>query len=84
MRAWVPYAELVPRLPEGVVADVYDGSGEPPANLGEVEFYVAPYTFDRRSLKILGIPLWRGGRKVQSHHGSVTSPTLSRIAISKL
>jgi phosphoglycerate dehydrogenase-like enzyme len=53
VRAWVPYAELVPRLPEGVVADVYDGSGEPPPSVGEVEFYVAPYTFDRRSMKIM-------------------------------
>ena len=53
MRAWVPYAELVPRLPGGVAADVYDGSGAPPAGLSEVEFYVAPYTFDHRSLKIM-------------------------------
>lgn len=53
VRAWVPYAELVPRLPDGVVADVYDGSGAPPDGLGEVEFYVAPYTFDHSSLKIM-------------------------------
>jgi phosphoglycerate dehydrogenase-like enzyme len=53
VRAWVPYAELVPRLPDGVAAAVYDGSSAPPEGLSDVEFYVAPYTFDRSSLKIM-------------------------------
>ncbi len=48
LRVWVPYADL--DLPAGVVAEVYDGTGEPPGSAAEVEFYVAPYTFDRRPL----------------------------------
>jgi phosphoglycerate dehydrogenase-like enzyme len=53
VQAWVPYADLLPRLPAGVSAQVYDGETDPPAGLDQVEFYVAPYTFDRRPLRIL-------------------------------
>jgi phosphoglycerate dehydrogenase-like enzyme len=30
-------------VPEGVEVDVYDGTGDPPATAGDVEFYVLPY-----------------------------------------
>ncbi len=53
MLVWVPYAELLPRLPEAVSAEVYDGTGEPPSTVDRVEFYVAPYTFDRRPLRAM-------------------------------
>jgi phosphoglycerate dehydrogenase-like enzyme len=53
MRAWVPYAEVVDRLPESLPVDVYDGEGTPPASRDEVEFYVAPYTFDPRPLELM-------------------------------
>ncbi len=46
MRLWLPYDDAVQRmgsLPAGVEVDVYDGSGEPPSSIGEVEFYVVPY-----------------------------------------
>jgi phosphoglycerate dehydrogenase-like enzyme len=41
---WVPYpaaAERAGELPLRI--EVYDGSGEPPASIDEVEFYVVPY-----------------------------------------
>jgi phosphoglycerate dehydrogenase-like enzyme len=53
VHAWVPYAEFVSALPAGVHADVYDGQGEPPAGRDTVEFFVAPYTFDRRPLLLM-------------------------------
>lgn len=53
MRIWVPYVDVVPRLPGTVAADVYDGSGPPPSTLDDVEFYVAPYTFDRAPLELM-------------------------------
>ena len=54
MRAWLPYAELIERLPRGVDADVYDGTDPPPDTPDEVEFYVLPYTFDRTPLALIG------------------------------
>jgi phosphoglycerate dehydrogenase-like enzyme len=53
MRVWVPYEEVVPQLPGSLAVDVYDGSGDPPASLDEVAFYVAPYTFDLRPLEVM-------------------------------
>jgi phosphoglycerate dehydrogenase-like enzyme len=53
VRAWLPYPELIPRLPGEVEAEVYDGQADPPAGADLVEFYVAPYTFDRRSLRLM-------------------------------
>jgi phosphoglycerate dehydrogenase-like enzyme len=53
MRVWVPYADVVPRLPATLAVDVYDGSGPPPSTLDEVEFYVTPYTFDRGTLELI-------------------------------
>jgi phosphoglycerate dehydrogenase-like enzyme len=64
VRVWVPYPELVPRLPDGVAVDVYDNDGEPPATLPEVEFYVAPYTFDHAPLRL--IPQMSALRVVQT------------------
>jgi phosphoglycerate dehydrogenase-like enzyme len=49
----VPYADLLPRLPDGVSANVYDGEANPPGGVDAVEFYVAPYTFDRRPLHLM-------------------------------
>ena len=46
MRVWLPYADAVERMggvPDGVEVDVYDGSGDPPATIDEVELYVLPY-----------------------------------------
>jgi phosphoglycerate dehydrogenase-like enzyme len=43
---WVPYpdvAERVGGLPPSLRVDVYDGSGDPPGTIGEVELYVVPY-----------------------------------------
>jgi phosphoglycerate dehydrogenase-like enzyme len=53
VRIWVPYAELVSRMPAGVAVDVYDNEPEPPATVAEVEFYVAPYTFDHAPLRLI-------------------------------
>jgi phosphoglycerate dehydrogenase-like enzyme len=53
VRAWVPYPELLPRLPGGVDAEVYDGQTDPPDGVDTVEFYVAPYTFDRQPLRLM-------------------------------
>jgi len=53
MRVWVPYQELVPRLPAEVEVDVFDLGDEVPKTLDEVEFYVAPYTFDRSPLELI-------------------------------
>lgn len=54
VRVWVPYSGVVGRLPAGVNVDVYDTGDEPPASLDEVEFYVAPYTFDLAPLELIG------------------------------
>jgi len=46
VRVWLPYPDAVERMggvPDGVEVDVYDGSGAPPASIGEVELYVLPY-----------------------------------------
>jgi phosphoglycerate dehydrogenase-like enzyme len=43
---WVPYADLADRvgdLPPSLRIDVYDGTGQPPASIDDVEFYVVPY-----------------------------------------
>jgi phosphoglycerate dehydrogenase-like enzyme len=53
VRVLVPYPELVERLPAGLAVDVYDSGDEPPTTLDEVEFYVAPYTFDLAPLKLI-------------------------------
>jgi phosphoglycerate dehydrogenase-like enzyme len=52
-RVWVPYAEVVPRLPESLAVDVYDGDRPPPESIDDVEFYVTPYTFDPTPLALL-------------------------------
>jgi phosphoglycerate dehydrogenase-like enzyme len=54
MRVWVPYEEVVARLPASLAVDVYDGSTTPPGSLDQVDFYVAPYTFDLRPLELMG------------------------------
>jgi phosphoglycerate dehydrogenase-like enzyme len=52
--AWVPYVEVVPELPGSLRVEVYDGESPPPDTLDAVEFYVAPYTFDRAPLELIG------------------------------
>lgn len=45
-QVWLPYADAVERMggvPEGVAVDVYDGSGDPPASISDVELFVLPY-----------------------------------------
>jgi phosphoglycerate dehydrogenase-like enzyme len=53
MRVWVPYQELLSRLPDNLEVDVFDTGDEPPKSIDEVEFYVAPYTFDRAPLELI-------------------------------
>lgn len=53
MRVWVPYADVLRDLPETLAVDVYDGTGPVPASIAEVEYYVTPYTFDRRPLELM-------------------------------
>ena len=52
-RVWVPYADVVPRLPDSLAVDVYDGDGPVPATLDEVECYVTPYLFSPEPLKLM-------------------------------
>jgi phosphoglycerate dehydrogenase-like enzyme len=53
VRIWVPYSELTSRLPADVAVDVYDNEPDPPDTVAEVEFYVAPYTFDHAPLRLI-------------------------------
>jgi phosphoglycerate dehydrogenase-like enzyme len=53
MRVWMPYPDLLPQLPTGLAVDIYDGTGSPPSTIDDVEFYVAPYTFDRGPLELI-------------------------------
>lgn len=65
MRVWLPYDDAVERLggvPAGVKVDVYDGSGQRPRAVDEVEFYVPAYIgpadrldviADMRSLRVV-------------------------------
>ena len=43
MRVWLPDAEWAEDMPSGVDVDVYDGDGEPPSTIEDVELYVPPY-----------------------------------------
>lgn len=53
MRVWVPYPEVLPELPDTLAVEVYDGEGEPPAGMSEVEFYVTPYSLTSEPLQLL-------------------------------
>jgi phosphoglycerate dehydrogenase-like enzyme len=44
-RVWVPFGRSAKDLPEGMTADVFDGTGPVPDSLDEVEVYVLPYPF---------------------------------------
>jgi phosphoglycerate dehydrogenase-like enzyme len=60
VRVWVPYPELLPRLPAALAADVYDGVGPPPETADEVQLYVTPYMFDVAPLELIaGMPKLR-------------------------
>jgi phosphoglycerate dehydrogenase-like enzyme len=54
MRVWVPYVEILAELPDNLDVDVYDGGDDPPKSIDDVDFYVAPYTFDIRPLELIG------------------------------
>jgi phosphoglycerate dehydrogenase-like enzyme len=53
VRVWVPYPELVSRLPAALAVDVYDGAGPVPDTADEVQLYVTPYTFDLAPLRLM-------------------------------
>lgn len=53
MRVWVPYPEVVDQLPERLTVDVYDGTGQVPASLDQVELYVTPYDFAIAPLELI-------------------------------
>ncbi|MFD0776518.1 NAD(P)-dependent oxidoreductase, partial [Streptomonospora algeriensis] len=42
-RVLVPWAQTLQNAPAGVSGDVYDGAGEPDADLSQVAFYIVPY-----------------------------------------
>jgi phosphoglycerate dehydrogenase-like enzyme len=55
VRVLVPYSDWVAdveKLSPEIAVDVYTGEGTPPAAVGEVDFYVAPYTFSVASLEL--------------------------------
>lgn len=54
MRVWLPYKpEQFDGLPDGIDVDVYDGAGDPPASISEVEFYVPPYLGGKHTLELI-------------------------------
>jgi phosphoglycerate dehydrogenase-like enzyme len=56
MKVWLPFenaAERMGGLPGEIDVDVYDGEHDPPASIGEVEFYVMPYLFSRPTAEII-------------------------------
>jgi len=55
VRVWVPYSDWVAdveKLSPEIAVDVYSGEGPPPDTVGDVEFYVAPYSFSVASLEL--------------------------------
>jgi phosphoglycerate dehydrogenase-like enzyme len=55
VRVWVPYSDWVAdveKLSPEITVDVYTGEGSPPAGVGDVDFYVAPYSFSVASLEL--------------------------------
>jgi phosphoglycerate dehydrogenase-like enzyme len=53
LHAWVPYADVLPRLPGSLTVEVYDGVAPAPATIGEVEFYVLPYSFTDEPMRLM-------------------------------
>lgn len=53
MRVWVPYGEVLDQLPERLTVDVYDGTGQVPGSLDQVELYVTPYDFATGPLELI-------------------------------
>jgi len=52
---WVPYSDWVAdveKLSPEIAVDVYSGEGPPPDTVGDVEFYVATYSFSVASLEL--------------------------------
>jgi phosphoglycerate dehydrogenase-like enzyme len=55
VRVWVPYFEWVAdveKLSSELTVDVFTGEGPAPAGVGEVDFYVAPYSFSAPALEL--------------------------------
>ena len=56
MRLWLPYADMAEAMggvPDGMQVDVYDGDGDPPSSIDEVEFYVVPYMSGTGPLELM-------------------------------
>jgi phosphoglycerate dehydrogenase-like enzyme len=56
MKVWLPYDDAIERIggvPEGVDVAVYEGTGDPPAGIDEVEFYVVPYMFGLDPVRLM-------------------------------
>jgi phosphoglycerate dehydrogenase-like enzyme len=59
VRALVPFADVP--VPSGVLLDHYDGTGAPPADVSDVEFYVLPYDRGLRPAELIArMPALRG------------------------
>lgn len=50
-RALIPWPDIA--IPDGLAVEVYDATGEPPSELGDVEFYVLPYDSGAAPAKLL-------------------------------
>jgi phosphoglycerate dehydrogenase-like enzyme len=56
VKVWLPFPDAVEQmggLPNGMEVDVYDGEHDPPSSIGEVEFYVMPYTFSQPTVEVI-------------------------------
>jgi phosphoglycerate dehydrogenase-like enzyme len=51
--AWVPYADVVDRLPATLPVDVFDGAGPAPKSIEDVTFFVLPYTFSPGAMQLM-------------------------------
>ena len=51
--AWVPYADVMDRLPATLPVDVYDGVAPAPKSIEDVTFFVLPYTFAPGALQLM-------------------------------
>ncbi len=54
VHAWVPYDDVLPSLPQSLKVDVYDGVGEAPKSIDDVNLYVLPYTFGLAARELIG------------------------------
>src|SRR5258708_7485869 len=52
-RVWVPFERSLKDIPDGLVADFFDGTGAAPDSIGEVELYVVPYLFQHANAELI-------------------------------